>query len=92
MRVVARLCPNASAQPDVQRAESMLGNEALYLLGTNHCSLTATRAKAFRRVALGTTLVKRPVDHSTQAALRVSPSATRLAGPPSSETDQCRSN
>lgn len=54
MRVVARLCPNASAQPDVERAEILLGNEALYLLGTILCPLTATRAKAFRRVALGT--------------------------------------
>lgn len=44
MRVVARLCPNASAQPDVQRAESLLGNEAQYLLGILFCPLTVERA------------------------------------------------
>lgn len=65
MRVVARLCPNASAQPDVERAEILLGNEAQYLLGTVLCPLTDTRAKAFRRVALGTTFVNMPVDHKT---------------------------
>jgi hypothetical protein len=43
MRVAARLCPNASAQPDVQRADILLHNEARYLLHTFVCGLTESQ-------------------------------------------------